>query len=174
VPPSRGERHPSLFLEGSFGLFETVELTVGGEYPPARSGTQVYSYLRQGGVDAVFPEVGVLLQAPDRLHGLQRHLPHARRAAVGPVFEAVCSLLDPPLEDPVDGGLVYAEVAGDGLRGPSLGVERDHRQPALAAFGDLVVRREAPRDSQWDRLFGQDAPDSLVVGSPAEEHVARV
>jgi hypothetical protein len=27
----------------------------------------------------------------------------------------------------VNGGLVYAQVAGDGLRGPSFGVERDHR-----------------------------------------------
>ena len=33
----------------------------------------------------------------------------------------------PPLGDPVNGGLVYAQVAGDGLRGPSFGVERDHR-----------------------------------------------
>src|SRR5215212_1443864 len=80
----------------------------------------------------------------------------------------------PPLEDPVNGGLVYAQVSGDGLRGPSLGVERNHRQPALAALWDLMVWRKAPRDPQGDRLFGQDAPDGLMVGSPAEEYVACV
>jgi len=53
-------------------------------------------------------------------------------------------------------------------------VEREHRQPALAALGDLVIWRKAPRDPQGDRLFGQDAPDGLMVGSPAEEYVACV
>src|SRR5215207_7788223 len=142
MPPSRGERHLALFLDGAFGLFETVEYAVGGEYPPAGAGAEVYSYLRQGGVDAVFAEVWVLLQPSHRLHGLQRYLPHTRWAAMGPIFEAVCSFPCPPLEDPVNGGLVYAEVAGDGLRGPSFGVERDHRQPALAALWDLVVWRK--------------------------------
>jgi hypothetical protein len=33
---------------------------MGGEYPPAGSGTEVYPYLRQCGVDTVLAETGVL------------------------------------------------------------------------------------------------------------------
>lgn len=66
-----------------------VELAVRGEDTTAGPRAQVDTDLRQGGVDAVFAEVRVLLQPPHRLHGLERHLPHARRAAVLPVFESV-------------------------------------------------------------------------------------
>jgi hypothetical protein len=47
-------------LAGPFGFFETIEVAMGGEYPPAGSGTEVYPYLRQCGVDTVFAEIGVL------------------------------------------------------------------------------------------------------------------
>ena len=33
---------------------------MGGEYPPAGSGTEVYPYLRQCGVDTVFAEIEVM------------------------------------------------------------------------------------------------------------------
>jgi hypothetical protein len=61
VPSPRGERHHSLLPGWSFRFFETIELTMGKEYPPAGSGTEVYPYLRQCSVDTVFAEVGVLL-----------------------------------------------------------------------------------------------------------------
>jgi len=61
VPPPRGERHLSLLPGRSFRFFETTEVAMGGEYPPAGSGTEVYPYLRQCGMDTVFAEIGVLL-----------------------------------------------------------------------------------------------------------------
>lgn len=61
VPPPRGERHHSVLPGRSFRVFETIEVAMGGEYPPAGSATEVYPYLRQCGMDTVFAEVGVLL-----------------------------------------------------------------------------------------------------------------
>ena len=60
VPPPRGERHHSLLPGRSFRFFETIEVVLGGEYSPAGSGTEVYPYLRQCGVDTVFAEIGLL------------------------------------------------------------------------------------------------------------------
>jgi hypothetical protein len=34
---------------------------MGGQYPPAGCGPEVYPYLRQCGMDTVFAEIGVLL-----------------------------------------------------------------------------------------------------------------
>jgi hypothetical protein len=45
----------------SFRFFETIEVAMGGEYAPAGSGTEVYPYLCQCGMDRVFAEIGVLL-----------------------------------------------------------------------------------------------------------------
>ena len=104
--------------------------------------------LRQGGVDPELAEVGVLLQAPDRLDGLQRHLPDARRSAVGPVLEALGSLLGPPPQDPVDGGLADPEVTGYGLGAPALRMERDDGQPALPALGDVAIGHKAAHEPQ--------------------------
>ena len=43
MPPPRSERHHSLLHDWSFRLFETIEVALGGEYPPAGSGTEVYA-----------------------------------------------------------------------------------------------------------------------------------
>ena len=59
--PPHGERHHSLLPDRSFRLFETIEVAMGREYPPAGSGTEVYPYLRQCGMDRIFDEIGVLL-----------------------------------------------------------------------------------------------------------------
>ena len=61
VPHPRGERHHSLLPGRSFRFFETIEVAMGGQYPPAGSGPEVYPYLRQCGMDTVFAEIGVLL-----------------------------------------------------------------------------------------------------------------
>ena len=61
VPPPRGERHHSVLPGRSFRVFETIEVAMGGEYPPAGSATEVYPYLRQCGMDTVFAEIRVLL-----------------------------------------------------------------------------------------------------------------
>jgi hypothetical protein len=60
VSPPRGERHHFLLPGRSFRFFETIEVSMGGEYPPAGSGTEVYPYLRQCGVDTVFAEIEVM------------------------------------------------------------------------------------------------------------------
>jgi hypothetical protein len=61
VPPPRGERHHSFLPGRSFRFFETIEVAMGREYPPAGSGIEVYPYLRQCGMDTVFAEIWVLL-----------------------------------------------------------------------------------------------------------------
>jgi hypothetical protein len=63
----------------------------------------VYAYLRERGVHPELAEVRVLLQAPFGGHCLEVHLAHPGRPAVGPVLQARKSLLDPPLQRPVDG-----------------------------------------------------------------------
>jgi hypothetical protein len=122
-------------------------------------------------VDPEGAEVGVALQAPD---GLQVHLAHAGRPAVWPVFESLHALLDPPPQGPVDGGAVHPEVARDGLRAPTLGVQRDHGPSALGGLGDLVVGREAAHEPQGCGLLREHAPYSLAGGTPSEAHVAGV
>ena len=42
MPPPRSERYHSLLLGRSFRYFETIEVAMGGEYPPAGSGIEVY------------------------------------------------------------------------------------------------------------------------------------
>jgi hypothetical protein len=74
---------------------EPVEGAVGGEDAPAGSRAQVDADLRERGMDPEGAEVGVLLQAPHGIYGLQVHLADARRPPVGPVFEALDALLDP-------------------------------------------------------------------------------
>lgn len=53
--------HHSVLPGRSFRVFETIEVAMGGEYPPAGSATEVYPYLRQCGMDTVFADIGVLL-----------------------------------------------------------------------------------------------------------------
>lgn len=130
-----------------------------------------YAYLSERGVDPELAEVRVLLKTADRLHRFERHLPDARGPAVGCVLQARRSLLDPPLEDPVDGGGAYAQVAGDRLRAPAIRVQRDHGRPTVPALGDLVVGREAAHEPQGYGLLLEDAPDRLVVRTPSEADV---
>src|SRR5215216_5434391 len=174
VPSACGEGHLPLLLYRSLGLLQPVEGAVGGEDAPAGPRAEVYAYLGERGVDAVLPEVRVLLEPPHRLHRPERHPPHARRTAVRSILQALRSRLGPPPQDPVYCRLVDPHVARDGLRAPAFGVERDDREAPLAAFRDLVVRGEAPTHAQRHRLLGQDAADGLVVGTPAEEDVADV
>jgi hypothetical protein len=174
VPATRREGHLPLLLGRPLGLLQAVEGAVGGEDATAGPGAQVDADLGQGRVDPVLAEVRVPLQPPHGLHRPERDLPHAGRAAVGPILEAVGAFLRPPPQDAVDGRLMDAQVAGYGLGAPALGVEGHHGQPALAALRDLVVGREAPHHAQGDRFLRQDAPDALVVRAPSEEDVAGV
>ena len=66
-----------------------------------------------------------------------------------------------------------AQVAGDGLGAPALGVQRHHCRPALARLGNLVVGREAAHEPLGDGLLFEHPMDSLAVGAPAEAHVDR-
>src|SRR5829696_8494792 len=174
VPPPGGEGHLLFLLHRPFRLLQAVELAVEGEYAPAGPGAQVYADLGQRGMDAELPEVGVPLQPPDRLHCLEGHLAHAGRPAGAPVLETLRSFFRPPFQDPVDGRLVDLQVVGDGLGAPALGVQRDHRQPALAPLRHLVVGREAAHHAQGDGLLLEDPGHGLAVGAPPEAHVASV
>lgn len=69
-------------------------------------------------------------------------------APAPPVFEPLGPFLGPPMQDAVDGGLVHPQVAGDGLRASTLGVQRDHRKPALRTLGDLPIGRKAAHEPQ--------------------------
>jgi hypothetical protein len=122
----------------------------------------MYTDLGEGRVDPVVAEVGVLLEAADRLHGLQGHLPHARRPPVGFVLQSLRSFLSPPPQDPVDGGGADPEVAGDRLRAPTVRVQRHHGRPGVPALGALVVGWEASHKPQRDGLLGEDALDRLA------------
>jgi hypothetical protein len=64
-------------------------------------------------VHAERTEVGILLQAPDGLDRLEVDLAHARGPPVGLVFQTLLAFLDPPFEDPVDGGFMHPEVPCD-------------------------------------------------------------
>ena len=73
VPPRGGERHLPLLLGRPLGLVQAVEGAVGGQYAPAGPRAKVYADLRQRGVDPEGAEVGVALEAPHGLDGLQAH-----------------------------------------------------------------------------------------------------
>ena len=148
VPAARGEGHLLLLLHWPLRPLQSVEFTVEGKYSSAGPRAQVYADLGEGGVDAELPEVRVLLEAADRLHGLQRHLPHSRWPAVRLVLETRRPFLGPPPEDPIDGGDADAQVAGDGLRAPAFGVQRHHGRTRVPALGYLVVGREAAHEPQ--------------------------
>lgn len=111
VAPACGEGHLLPLLGRPLGLLEAVKLAVEGEDAPAGPGAEVYADLGEGRVDAVLAEVGVSLEAPDRLDGLQRYLPDTGRPAVRPVLQTCGPLLGPALEDPVDGRPTDPEVA---------------------------------------------------------------
>ena len=124
----------------------------------------MYAYLGERRVDAKFAQARVLLQPPDCLHRPERHLAHAGRATGTAVLETLGPFPGPPVQDPVDGGLVHSQVAGYGLGAPPLGVQRDHREPALRPLGHLVVGWKAAHVPHRDRLIGEHAVTVLRSG----------
>src|SRR5215203_3943668 len=97
VPPPGDEGHLLFLLGRTLRLLQVVELAVQGKDAPAGPRTQVYAYLRQGGVYAELAEIGVLLQSPHRLHCPQGHLTHPGGPTRAPVFEPFRPFFRPPL-----------------------------------------------------------------------------
>jgi len=118
---------------------KAVDTTVFGHDPPAGGAAQVYAHLLQGGVEAKRAEPGVLLHEPDLIHDGEGHLTAASRSTMRLVLQTPDSLLGPPLQGPVDGGLARLQKPGDALYRPSGGVQLDAGLPALSASGHFVV-----------------------------------